>query len=68
MKLSGFLGRLVNSLISAGLRLQSAALPKLIIKSISFDLTQRRISPEGRACRLALKEKGILKVYNIFTV
>lgn len=50
-----------NSLISAGLRPQSRAhqilaLPKPMIRRISLDLTQRRISPEGRACRLALKK------------
>lgn len=50
-----------NSLISAGLRLQSRAhqilaLPKPMIRRISLDLTQRRISPEGRACTLALKK------------
>lgn len=50
-----------NSLISAGLRPRSAghqtlALLKLMIRRISLDHTQRRISPEGRACRLALKQ------------
>lgn len=61
-----------NALISAGLRLQSAAhqipaLLKLMIRRIPSTSPKEGFR-RGRACRLALKKKkkGILKVQSIF--